>query len=177
MKIIESYLITAEDFVNMQLAKEKYQTPKENSMILRILGVIAVLCGIAAFMNVRNSLYQVICWILLIFIGLAAISYYDIINPYLIQKQAEDFFELNSSEIASKTVIFTEEEFELSEENHKIKIPKNYIYCIAESKNMILIFFDQNEFSFIPKRVFSEEQLDLLREYLPAEKYKKLGEV
>lgn len=171
-EITESFLITEEDFVNMQLSKSKYLIPKENKIILRVMGIIAILCGAAAFINVRGNVYQIICWFLLIVIGLYALSYYDVINPSMIRKNAFDFYRFHQKAIYSKTVEFTDESFTMSDQEYKVCIPKKYIYKIVESKTTVFIFTDRQEFSFIPKRVLSKEQIEKVRSFLPAEKYK-----
>ena len=171
------FLITQEDFVNMSLTKQKYSTPKENRLILRILGFLAVLCGVAAYIVLRGSIYQIICWILLIAIGLFALFYYDVINPSMIRKQAKNFYDFNKNAITSKTVRFYDDAFQISSENYKLSVPKSYIYTAVESKTTILIFLDKNEFCFIPKRAFSEEQLKQVQNFLHSKNPDKYHEI
>lgn len=175
IRIEETFLVTEEDFINMQLSKIKYLTPKENILILRIMGIIAILCGTAAFINVRGNIYQIICWFLLIAIGLFCLSYYDVINPVIIRKQAGKFYHFNQKAINSKTIRLDHQEFSITDEEHTIKLPVQYIYQIAETSSTVLIFFDKEEFGFVPKRILSEEQLELVREFFEEiNKYKNV---
>lgn len=161
-----SFLVTEEDFINMTLSKKKHTTPKENILIMRILGFIAVLCGIGAYAFIGGNLYQIICWILLILIGLFCLFYYDVINPAMIRKQAKNFYSFNKSAISSKTVRFYENgAFEMVSANYKVSVPKKYIYDISDNDNTIIIFLDKNNYCFIPKRVFTEEQLEYFRKF------------
>lgn len=171
-----SFLVTESDFINMSLTKKQYLTPKENKIILRVLGFIAVLCGVAAYAFMRNSAYQIICWILLILIGLFALFYYDVISPSMVRKNAKAFYNFNKSALTSKTVRFYDNAFEIYSDNYRVSVPKKYIYKIVESKNTVMIFFDKNEYCFIPIRVFSDEQLERLHEFALSdkEKYKKV---
>ena len=95
INIEECFLITKEDYVNMSLDKKKFFIPKENKIIFRVLGIIAVCCGVTAFINIRESIYQIICWFILIIIGLYVLSYYDVIYPVNIQRKASRFYDYN----------------------------------------------------------------------------------
>lgn len=171
------FLITEEDYVHMALENKKYNTPKENRFIVRILGIIAVFCGICAYFVIRGNIYQLICWLLLVAIGLFGLFYYDVINPSMVRKQAKNFYNFNKNIIESKTVKFYDDEIKIFSENHKLSIPKKYIYRIAESKHTVFIYFDKNEFCFIPVRIFSETQFAQFREFaksMGTDKYKKI---
>ncbi len=168
------FLITENDFINMTLTRKRYITPKENKVILRVLGFIAVLLGVVAYIFLRGNLYQIICWILLIAIGLFVLFYYDVINPAMIITQSKNFYSLNKKQITSKTVKIYENMFEIVSDRYRASVPKKYIYMIVESKNTIMIFLDKDEFCFIPTRVFSEEELSKFREFSQSlkDKYK-----
>ncbi|MGN1458054.1 MAG: YcxB family protein [Acutalibacteraceae bacterium] len=171
------FLITEEDFINMSLTRQKYSTPKENRLIMRILGFLAVLCGVAAYIVLRGNIYQIICWLLLITIGLFALFYYDVINPSMIRKQAKKFYNFNKNAITSKTVRFYDDSFQINSDNYKLSVPKKFIYTAVESKTTILIYLDKNEFCFIPKRVFSEEQLKQVQNFVHSKDPDKYHEI
>lgn len=166
----ESFLITEKDYVNMSAEKNKYLIPKENRIILRILGILAICCGTAAFINIRNGIYQTVCWVLLIIIGLYVLCYYDIINISMIRKQSAAFYNIYKKSIHSKSVRLYSDKFEIKSEERRLVIPKKYIYKTVEGKNTIIIFIDKNEFCFLPKRIFSEAQLENFRSFYK-EKY------
>ncbi len=172
--ITVSFLITEEDFISMQLSRNKYIIPKENKMIFRITGIISILIGSAAFINIRENIYQIICWFLLIAMGCYVMSYYDVINPYLIKKDSSEFYKRNKKEISSKTVILTENEFSVRDNKHHLKIPLIYICAIAESKTTVLVYTDIEQFCFIPKRVLNENQIKKIRSLFVDEKYKSI---
>lgn len=157
-----SFLITEEDFVNMSLTKKNSDTPKENKFILKILGFLSVLCGVAAYIFIGGNIYQIICWIMLILTGLFSLFYYDVISPSMLIKSARHFYSFNKSAICSKTVRFYEDSFEIKSDNYKLSIPKKYIYKIVESKSTMIIFLDKSEFCFIPLRVLSDKELETL---------------
>jgi len=163
--ISESFLITQEDFVNMQLEKRSLTVPKENKIIFRISGIIAIACGTAAFINIRDNIYQVICWFILIVIGCYVHSYYDVIDKAILAKNAVDFYKYNQKDISSKNIEFSEEEFKISDESHCMNIPKKYIYKICEEKNTVFVFTDIENFYYIPKRILSGQQLEIIRNY------------
>ena len=165
INIEAAFLITEEDFVNMQIAKAKYMVPKENAVILKIMGVIAVFCGIIAFVYIRGSLYQLISWLLLIAVGLYCLFYYDLINPLITKKQAVGFYQFHQRAIGSKLFHLQNEQFSFTDEDHKITVPVDYIFELVETPDTIFIFFDQNEFGFVPKRVFQDEQMEQMRAF------------
>lgn len=170
----ECFLITKDDYVHMMLDRKKFFTPKENKIILRILGIIAVCSGVAAFINIRESVYQTICWILLILIGFYALSYYDVICPSQIRKNASKFYEANSKFLQNALTLHVGDElFELTSEMHKVCVPQRYIYKIIEGKNTILVFFDKNEYCFIPKRAVNENDIRQIVSFA-GDKYRKL---
>ena len=161
----ESYLITKQDYINMSSDYRRYNTPKENIIILRVLGIIAVCIGIAAFININGSVYQNICWIFLIIIGFYTLSYYDVISPSITRKQAAGFYDVYKGSIHSRTIRFFDDRVELTSEERKLRIPKKYLYKIYVSKDTVMIFTDISEFIFIPKRVLSESQLTFVKSY------------
>ena len=172
-EIRESYRITEKDFLSMSVLRARYLTPKENKIILRIVGIIAAVCGAAAFINIRGNIYQTVCWFLLIGVGLYVFSYYDVTDPFLTHRQAQAFYRYNSESFNSKTVIFTPSEFSISDEAHKLSVPIKYIYSAVEGKDTLIIFIDTEHYYFIPKRVLSEEKLAYIKELIGEEKYKK----
>ncbi len=173
-EIKESFLITEEDYVNMCLSRQKYFIPKENKIILAVMGIIAILCGTAAFINIRGNAYQIICWFLLIAIGLYVLSYYEVINPLIVKDHATKFFRYNHKLINSKTFTFNSESFGMTDQMHQIKIPVKFIDKIVESKTTLLIFLDKEEITFVPKRVLSKEQINIIRSTIAEEKYVRL---
>lgn len=169
----ESFCITEEDFLQMSVLRAKCITPGPVRMLFRISGVIVTACGVAAFINIRGSLLHTVCWILLIAVGLFVFSYYDVIDPFITQKQAQAFYKYNSDDLISKTVIFNSSGFSIYDEFHKISIPAEYIYKAVEGKNILMIFIDKEEYYFIPKRVLSDEDLADIKTFIGEEKYKK----
>ena len=78
-----SYLPTLEDHINMTLEKLNMSVPKENKIIFRIIGAIAVMCATAGFIYLNENIIQTICWIILTAAGLFIISYYvGFVNSY-----------------------------------------------------------------------------------------------
>ena len=172
-EIRESYRITEKDFLQMSILRSRYLTPKENKIILRIVGIIATVGGAAAFINIRGNIYQTICWFLLIGVGLYVFSYYDVTDPFLTYKQAQAFYRYNSESFNSKTVIFTPTLFSINDDSHKLSVPPEYSHSAVEGKNTLIIFIDNEQYYFIPKRVLSEDKLSVIREIIGEEKYKK----
>ncbi len=158
-----SFLITKEDYLSMELEKQHWLTPKENKVILCIIGLTALCCGTAAFFGRPGSLYHQFGLLLLILTGFYAISYYDLVKPFLIKKQAERFYEKNHRNIGSQIVRFYEDRFEMTAENRSLHIPYRYLYKIVEGNKILLLFTDKNESVFLPKRVLSEQQLFRIR--------------
>ena len=140
--------------------------PKENKIILRILGMIAIACGTAAFINIRENIYQIICWILLIITGFYAVSYYDFIDAAFTAKNAAEFYNYNEKDISSKKIEFTEEAFRISDEEHRLMLPKKFINRICIEKKTVFIFTDPENFSYIPKRILSEKQLRIIKDFI-----------
>lgn len=173
-KISESFLITEEDYIRMQLEKRSYQVPPENKILLRILGMLAVFCGAAVMIYVRGEFWQQFCWILLIVIGLYNLSYYDVLDPVMIRNASVRFYRFNQKSISSRTIEMTDETISLVSEDHRLKLPKKYLYRIIETASTVFFLIDRDEFIFLPKRVLSEEKLKWIRSYLPAEKYKSI---
>ncbi len=172
--IEKCFLVTKEDYVNMTVDKNSYLTPKENKIILRVMGMIAVCCGAAAFVSIRESIYQILCWLILILIGFYALSYYDVIAPVQSEKYAQKYYEYHRKQLESSvTLCVTEELFQTHTAAHQLCLPQKYIYQIIEGKHTILVFIDKNEFCFIPKRVLDDESLRYIADFA-GDKYKKL---
>ena len=168
-----SFLITEEDFVRMSLERKQDSILKDNKIILKAMGLIAVCSGAAAFVIMGGSIYQRICWLILIAIGLYAVSYYDVIVFYMTRKSSVVFYGNNKKSIESQNVRLYEDKFEISSENRKIKVPLKYIYRITEGKNTILVYTDREELFFLPKRIISDPQIQKLRD-IAKDKYRIL---
>ena len=174
INIEECFLITKEDYVNMSLDKKKFFIPKENKIIFRVLGIIAVCCGVTAFINIRESIYQIICWFILIIIGLYVLSYYDVIYPVNIQRKASRFYDYNDKILKNAfTLNISDNDFKITSEIYKICVPKKYLYKIIEGNNTFMFFIDSNEFLFIPKRALNTDEIMQIKKFA-GDKYIKL---
>ncbi len=158
-----SFLVTKEDYVFQALEKQHYLTPKENKIILYVIGLIAVGCGTAAWLHLNGSIYQKTGFAALILSGLYAVCYYDIIKPLLVKRRAAAYYEIHQKYIGSKRVRLYADKIEVIAENRSLHLPQKYIYRIVEGKHSLLVFLDRNESVFLPKRVFSEQQLTEFR--------------
>lgn len=165
INIEAAFLITEEDFVSMQIARMKIITEKENRVILKIIGIIAAFCGIIAFLYIRGNLYQLISWLLLIAVGLYCLFYYDLINPVITKKQAADRYRFNRREIGSKIFRLDSVNLSFEDEDHKINMPVENIYRLTETSDTLFIFYDMDEFGFIPKRVLDDKQISDMRKF------------
>ena len=159
-----SYLPTLEDHINMTLEKLNMSVPKENKIIFRIIGAIAVMCATAGFIYLNENIIQTICWIILTAAGLFIISYYDITRPYLERSRASRFYNYHKKDICSKTVMIKDGKLIVSDEASKVKIPFDFIYRVRQTKNTVFIFYDEVHFCYIPVRVLSEAQIKELSE-------------
>ena len=57
-----SFLPTEEDYVYMNLEKEKYLTPKANKIIFRIIGMAGILSGTAGLVLRNGNIIETICF-------------------------------------------------------------------------------------------------------------------
>ncbi len=163
-KLNVSYLPTLEDHINMTLEKLQLSVPKENKIIFRIIGIIAVMCATAGFINLNENIIQTICWIILTAAGLYIISYYDITRPYLERNRALRFYNYHKKDLCSKTIMIKGGLLCVSDERSTVKIPFDFIYRIRQTKNTVFIFYDEAQFCYIPKRVLSEDHINELSE-------------
>lgn len=148
----ESFLITKEDLINMNIDRERLSVSKKRKVLLYAAGVAAVCTGVILLLNFRYSFYHGLCWTLLIMIGLYCISYYEAISPAITRSQSARFYDVFKSSIHSRTVRFYREKIDFISEERKIRIPKDHIYSIAEGKNTVFIYTDEENFCFVPKR-------------------------
>ncbi len=169
-----SFLITENDFLDMSILRSYCTIPRTNKIVLLITGITAVLCGGLAFINIGGNIFQNICWVLLIFIGFYCISYYDVIEPLLMKSQARSFYRYNKEKLGSREFVFGGKYFEMKSDDHKLRIPAEYIFKAVEGKNTVIIFLDNDEYCFISKRILDEEKLETLRSFIGEEKYKRL---
>lgn len=154
-----SFLITKEDYISSQLTKNDSLTPKENKIILFVLGILAIGCGTVAFLQLHGSIYHKIGLLFLILTGFYILSYYHVIKPWRVRKKAEHFYDTHQRNIGSKNIRLYPDKLEIYAENRSLTIPKKYICQIIEGKHTILLFIDKNECVFFPKRIFQQHQL------------------
>ncbi len=169
----ETFLITEEDYVNMSLERKKLLIPKKNRMIVLAAGIFALCAGVMGMIFLRNSLYHAFSYIVLILLGMYAISYYDVVDRSLIRKSASDFYTVNQKALHSQTIRIYDSKLEILSENRRLRIPRSFIYQIAEGNTSVIIFLDKNEFIFFPKRIITEPQLEKLRAF-GGDQYKKI---
>ena len=147
-KLNVSFLPTIEDYVYMRLERLGLKTSKE----------------IRIFLNLRENIVQIICWILLMIAGLYMLSYYDIIRPSVERNRAVRFFNYNKRNICSKNIKLENGVLTAADELSSIRLTGESIYSIEETKNNIFIFYDIENFIYIPKRSITEKQKQLILE-------------
>ncbi len=158
-----TFLITKEDIINMNTDRERLSVSGKKKIALYAAGVAAICAGVLLLLNFRDSLYHAICWSLLILIGLYCISYYEVISPALTRAQSSRFYEVFKSSIHSRTIRIYAEKIDIISEERKIRLPHENIHSIAEGKNTVLIYTDESNFCFVPKRVLDEGILEKIR--------------
>ncbi len=163
-KLNVSFLPTIEDYVYMRLERLGLKTSKEIRMFFRIIGIIGFMGGAAGFLNLRENIVQIICWILLMIAGLYMLSYYDIIRPSVERNRAVRFFNYNKRNICSKNIKLENGVLTAADELSSIRLTGESIYSIEETKNNIFIFYDIENFIYIPKRSITEKQKQLILE-------------
>lgn len=169
------FLPTEDDFINFVLTEKNAKIEKSNKIIFRVIGFIVILCGVAAIFFIGGGLMLNICWILLVAIGLFVISYYDMINPYMIRSSAKNIYNKNKEKFVSKSIEFFDDSIKITSDRYKGVIPFKYIYKIVESKKTVIIYFDLKESVYIPKRVFSDKEYECYKKITEkfGEKYGK----
>ena len=151
-----SFLPTESDYVMMCLERQKYLTPKENRVLFPVAGIIDIVCGTLGMILRGESVFEMICWLLLIAAGLLILSYYDVIKPFFIAGSAASYYRYHQKDINSKTICINAESITVSDELHRISVPREYVYKIYQAKKTLFIFLDQEEFIYIPGRVIEE---------------------
>lgn len=167
---VSSFLITEKDYVNMSLERLKYITPTANKIFLTAAGMLAIVTGSSLFIFYRGGIFFIICQLILIVAGLYMVSYSDVINPYITRTAAVKYYRYYQKSIFSKTVIISDDTIKIRDESHSLVLTGDMIFHIAEGKYTIFIYTDPGEFTFIPKRAMSEEQMDLLKKLIPEDK-------
>ena len=92
------------------------------------------------------------------------LSYYDIIRPSVERNRAVRFFNYNKRNICSKNIKLENGVLTAADELSSIRLTGESIYSIEETKNNIFIFYDIENFIYIPKRSITEKQKQLILE-------------
>ncbi len=171
------YLTTEYDYIYTDMAQLKYETKTLDRVIMTVLGLTAVFCGIFTLIFVGGGFIKNFCWVLLIVIGLFLVSYHDVINPSMTRSKAKKIYNANKDKFVSRNVMFYEDSVKILSDRYKGNIPYKCLYYVLEDKNVIILYFDKNDFISVPKRLFSEKDeksLERLREII-GQKYKKIA--
>ena len=90
--ILDSYLITGDDYADFQLAARKLKTGRTELFLFRLLGmalILTALLGRVYFDSPDN--YNSMVYFLLICLGVGICLYYDFCMPYVVRRHARRY--------------------------------------------------------------------------------------
>lgn len=163
---VVSYLPTKEDYEAFRLAAVRSKNSDGRKMAVRFGGAAVAGVGAALFLFTGSGIMERVAWAALILLGLFWLSYYDVIQPYTVRKQARARYEASRRMLVSQTVELFDRQFILRTDRYQAKLPYELLYKVVEDKNIYLLYTGEDEVRFIPKRVMTEEQCRAFTEIL-----------
>ncbi len=165
------FQVTKKDFVLSQKAAENSRIPRENKLILTLIGMMGLLCGAAGYVLYRNEEILVrLAWLLMAAIGGYVALYYPVTKPVSVRCAAAGEYRRLSEKQVPRQVSLREDQIFFREGSYELSLPLSYLTRLIETRDTMLFFWDLESFFFIPKRVLTEEQANSLRNCMPFSK-------
>lgn len=176
--ILESYLVTGQDYGDFQVAVRRMKTGRHKVLFFRILGMLMILCSFLGrlYAAYRNSYHSTVFFLLLC-VGLGMCLYYDYGMPYVVRCRAGRYFNkkfqkmiAHAAEIDPSGICFTSE-------IGNVRISYQSLLRAYEDSRVILLEED-GKIQFLPKRVLTMEEYEGVRRFLKRalqEKYVQEG--
>ncbi len=173
----ESFLMTKEDYIDYSQEKSRMMTPKINMILLRIFGILAVCGGVIAMIYGSSEFWIKASFILLILIGFYLLSYYEVIVPVMVRNRAVRIYEFYQRSMVSQTIRLYADRIEVMSEDRKLRLMKKKIYGIREGKNSWILFYDRENFCYVPKRILDESRFSYFEELADEKKQNDFNKI
>lgn len=173
---VVSYLPVREDYEAFRLAAARLGVPQKRKLAFRLAGVAIAVLSAAVFVLGNVDLLETVAWGLLFAAGLCVASFYDILQPYLVKRQADAQFD-TSRRLVSQTVELYQSHIAVRTDRYEAALPYELLYRVVEGRSLFLFYTGEDEARFIPKRVMTGEQcVSLVRTLTEklGERYQKL---
>lgn len=176
--ILDSYLITGDDYADFQLAARKLKTGRTELFLFRLLGmalILTALLGRVYFDSPDN--YNSMVYFLLICLGVGICLYYDFCMPYVVRRHARRYFAAHVKRMVASHTEFDDNGIRFVTDHGCERISYEELRCVYEDKRVILL--DEGRgMRFLPKRVLTMDEYKGVRAFLKRalrEKYLQEG--
>lgn len=164
--ILDSYLITGEDFADFQVAARKMKTSRLELIGFRLLGmglILASLLGRVYFYAPTG--YHNIAYFLVTCLGIGICLYYDFAMPYVVRRRARRYFANHTKHMVASRTEFDEMGVRFVTDIGCERISYEEIQRVYEDKRVILL--DEGcGMRFLPKRVLTMDEYKGVRKFL-----------
>ncbi len=176
--ILESYLLTGNDFADYQVAVRRMKTGRGELLLFRLCGMALIflsLLGRVFFTN--DTTYDSAVYFLLLCLGVGICLYYDYCMPYVVRRRAFRYFASYKGRMLANHVEFDGRGIRFVTDIGREEIPYEKLRRAYEDKRVILLEEEQG-IRFLPKRVLTMDEYEEVRKFLKRalkEKYVQEG--
>ena len=164
--ILDSYLITGEDFADFQVAARKMKTSRLELIGFRLLGmglILESLLGRVYFYAPTG--YNNIAYFLVTCLGIGICLYYDFAMPYIVRRRARRYFANHTKHMVASRTEFDGMGVRFVTDMGCERISYEEILRVYEDKRVILL--DEGcGMRFLPKRVLTMDEYKGVRKFL-----------
>ncbi len=165
-EVTVSFLLTKEDYADYCVAAVNRRIMLREKMTIRLLGVLAILCGfLFAWLWKGNG--WVFGWTACLeLIGLVMLIWYDWILPTYVRASACGYMDRHREELTSRTFIFTPSGFSYTNSGCSMELPYDMLYGALETSRVFIFYMGAERSVYLPKRAVSEEDCREIRAML-----------
>lgn len=165
-EVTASFLLTKEDYAEYCVAAVNRRITVREKMAIRLLGLLAVLCGfLFAWLWKGNG--WVFGWTACLeLIGLVMLIWYDWILPTYVRASACGYMDRHREELTSRTFIFTPSGFSYTSGGCSMELPYGMLYGAFENSRVFIFYMGAERSVYLPKRAVPEEDCREIRAML-----------
>ena len=165
-EISVSFLLTKEDYGEYCVAAVNRRISLRETMGIRILGLLAILCGFL-FACLWSGNGWIFGWTACLeLIGLVMLIWYDWILPTHVRVSACGYMDHHREELTSRTFVFTPSGFSYTNSGCSMEIPYGMLYGAFEGSRVFIFYMGAENSVYLPKRAVSEEDCREIRALL-----------
>lgn len=164
--VLESYLITGQDYADFQVAVRRMKTRRLEIFCFRLFGMALILFSLLGRVyHIYRTPYYSLLFFVLFCLGVGVCLYYDYGMPYIVRRKACQYFEKKFKKMVANATEIDDSGIWFISEIGNARISYQKLRRVYEDKRVILLE-EGGEIRFLPKRVLTLDEYQGVRQFL-----------